>query len=321
MSHTEESNVDATKPKSSWRKYGAVLLVACAGAVLAASSAFTATADIDGVPANGVVSFEGTGFDVMNTQLVLGSKLRFSNPGAKPLDLRIVTWRGKVVKNLTVPAHGRAVWTPKHYGVYDYFDAKTTAFGNVTIHGSGGEKVYEPVARKSSPYFPAPAYGVVAVTNADGSGIPLSSSYGSKEVPGRTTLTGKHHRAFMNQTPWIEVPGGTMTYKPWVLVVKAGQSIHVYDYDAMNHSFLPGEYPVMFLDHDHVRSYRYGFKGFVLQRHGGHRDVTFYMPGIHHILCVIHSYRWKHTYKSHHSYGGFPYVMDAVVIVEPNGKA
>lgn len=270
-----------------------------------------------GIPSDGVVTFDGTGFGVMNVQLVLGSSLRFSNPSAKPLDLRIVTWRGKVVKRLKVPAHGQAQWTPKHYGVYDYLDARTTALGNVTIQGSDGEKVFQPVGHKAGMSFRAPAYGVVAVTNASGGGIPLSSSYGNKEVSGQTTLTGKHHRAFMDQTPWMEVPGGTMTFKPWVLVVRAGQPIHVYNYDGMTHGFFPGEYPVMFQDHAKVSSYRYNFKGFVLQKNGGHRDVTFHKVGIHHVLCVIHSYQWKHTYKSYHFYGGYPYVMDAVVVVEP----
>ncbi|MEJ2630851.1 MAG: hypothetical protein P8015_06430 [Acidihalobacter sp.] len=321
MNHTRDEGTDR---KQHLKKRRASLLFACIGALLTTHGAMaamsTASHDMKTIPADGQVTFEKTGFSIMNVQLVLGSSLHFSNPGNSTLDVRIVTWRGKPVKDLSVPAHGHASWTPVHYGVYDYFDAKTTDFGSATIQGSDGEKVYQPVARKHSKAFPAPAYGVVAVTNAAGGGIPLSSSYGPTEVPGATTLTGKHHRSFMKHAPWMEVPGGTMTFKPWVLVVKAGQPVQLYDEDGMDHAFFPGDYPVMYQNHDHIRSYDYRFQGFVLKKNGGHRPITFYLPGVHHILCVIHSYAWKHTYKSHHFYGGYPYVMDAVVVVEPDNK-
>lgn len=32
-----------------------------------------------------------------------------------------------------------------------------------------------------------------------------------------------------------------MTFKPWVLVVKAGQVIHIYNGDSMTHGFYPGD--------------------------------------------------------------------------------
>lgn len=276
----------------------------------------------------GTIRFETTGFSQMNTQLVQGSTLHFANPTASPLHLRIVTWRGKAVDSLNLAAHGgTAAWRPKRDGVYVFYDTKTTAYGTTPIAGEAGEKVYEPVARKHSPYFPAPAYGIVAVTNADGGGIPLSRRYGKMEVPGKSTLTsdhGKHIHPFMNDPkdrPWLEVPGGTMTYKPWVVVMRAGQTLHVFDYDAMDHAFFPGKYPVMFLDHGKVRFYHRTFTGFFLLMNGGHHDITFDKPGLYHILCTIHSYPWKHTYKSRYFYGGFPYIMDAVVIVEPTSSS
>ncbi|MEJ2480359.1 MAG: hypothetical protein P8Y78_09320 [Acidihalobacter sp.] len=299
------------------KRLAAGLLLGCTGVLLTTHAAFAASPQ----NMNGQVKFEGTGFNVMNVQLVLGTGLQFANPSNNALDVRIVTWRGKVVKNLSVPAHGRATWTPAHYGVYDYFDARNTDFGSVTIDGSDGEKVYQPVARKQSKAFPAPAYGVVAVTNASGGGIPLSSSYGAMEVPGASTLTGKHHRAFMNKAPWMEVPGGTMTFKPWVLTVKAGQAVQIYNEDGMKHGFFPGAYSVMYDDRGRIKTYHHNFQGFDLHKNGGHRSITFKRPGIYHILCPIHSYAWDHTYKSHHFYGGYPYVMDAVVVVEPNVKA
>ncbi len=315
-----------TNRSSNSKKNAAGLLFACAAMVCMAPGAQAATAspskDIGAIPANGQVTFEGTGFNVMNVQLVRGSSLQFANSGNATLDLRIVTWRGKRVKDLSIPAHGHAAWTPTRNGVYDYFDAKSTDFGSVPIDGADGEKVYQPVGHKtSSKAFSAPAYGVVAVTNANGGGIPLSSSYGAMEVPDTSTLTGKHHRAFMNHAPWMEVPGGTMTFKPWVLTVKAGQAVQVYNEDGMKHGFFPGTYPVMYDDHGRIKSYRSDFQGFMLHKNGGHRSITFDRPGIYHILCPLHSYAWEHTYKSHHFYGGYPYVMDAVVVVVPNQKA
>lgn len=269
--------------------------------------------------AKGVVAFDGTGFNAMNVQLVLGSTLYFSNPRSSMLDLRIVTWRGKPVKSLRVRPHALASWTPAHYGVYDYFDAGTTEFGSVTVPGSMGEKVHQVVARKGSPSFPAPAYGVVVVTNAAGGGIPLSSSYGPTEVPGHSTLTGMHHHRFMNDPPWLEVTGGTMTFKPWVLVVQAGQRIHVYNSDSMDHLFFPGAFPVMKVNHGHVSWYRHTFLDHDMPMSGGNFTIRLYQPGVYHVVCIFHTHAWKHTYRPYHFYGGYPYVMDAIVVVEPHG--
>lgn len=309
--------------RSGFKQYVAQVLLAGMGAILMThgplAMANTPSQKTNGIPAKGLVTFEGTGFNVMNVQLVRGSSLHFSNPGNSPLDIRIVTWRGHPVKKLSIPAGGQTAWTPKRYGVYVYFDAKTTSFGSVTIKGSDGEKVYQPVALKGAKSYPAPVYGVVAVTNAAGGGITLSSHYGSMEVA-NSTLTGKHHRAFMNHAPWMEIPGGTMTFKPWVLVVKAGQPVRIYDEDSMNHTFFPGDYPVMYDDHGAIRSYRYPFEGFHLMMNGGHHTITFHHVGIHHVVCLIHTLAWDHTYKSYHMYGGYPYVMDAVVVVEPKGN-
>lgn len=288
-----------------------------------AGIALFCTPGVSPAAANGVaVNFDTTGFSAMNVQLVKGSSLRFANPTAHALPLRIVTWRGRAVKSFTVPAHGTVSWKPSAYGVYDYYDAGDSGFGSVAIQGAAGEKVYQVVARKSSNDFPAPAYGVVAVTDAKGGGIPLSTSYGPMEVPGKSTLLGKHRRSFMaGGAPWMEVPGGTMTFKPWVLVVKAGQPIQIYNEDGMNHGFFPGSYPVLYDDDGKVKTYRRNFQGFVLSKNGGHRSIDFSKPGIYHILCTLHAYEWRHSYKPRRVYGGYPYVMDAVIVVEPAHSA
>lgn len=268
---------------------------------------------------HGEIRLDGDGFNVMNVQLVLGSRLRFANPKNHPLEIRILTWRGRRVTDLLIPAHAHASWKPARYGVYDYFNVKTTEFGSVRVKGAGTAKVDQPVARKGSKSFPMPAYGVVAVTNAAGGGIAPSTSHGPLEVPGAGTAADVHPSSFMSRGPWIEVSGATMTFEPWVLVVRAGQRIHVYNEDAMAHSFYPGDYPVMYKDHQHVRLYRRVFDGFRLKMNGGHRSIVFRRPGIYHIVCFIHAIAWKHTYRPYRKYGGYPYVMDAVVVVEPSG--
>lgn len=299
------------------------LLFACAAMLLAVQTASALPGALprpkSSVHAKGVVTFDGTGFSVMNVQLVLGSTLYFSNPRSSTLDLRIVTWRGKLVKNLSLRPHARAAWMPARYGVYEYFDARTTEFDSVTIPGSMGEKVRQVVARKGSATFPAPAYGVVVVTNAAGGGIPLSTSYGPMEVPGHSTLTGMHHHRFMNDPPWLEVTGGTMTFKPWVLVVQAGQRVHVYNSDSMDHLFFPGFFPVMLVNHGHVSWYRHSFLDHDMPMSGGHFTIRLYQPGVYHVVCIFHTHAWKHTYKPYFFYGGYPYVMDAIVVVEPQG--
>lgn len=266
---------------------------------------------------HGQIRLDGDGFNVMNVQLVLGSHLRFANPGNEPLDIGIVTWRGKRVKTLVIPAHSHAAWKPACYGVYDYFDAQTTDFGSVTLRRARERRIQQPVARKNSSSFPVPAYGVIAVTNAAGGGIPLSSSHGPTEASGAGRPAHGRHRSFMGHGPWIAVSGATMTFEPWVLVVEAGQLIHVYNEDSMTHSFYPGDYPVMYKDHDRIRLYRSSFDGFRLKMNGGERSIAFRHPGIHHIVCLIHTIAWKHAYRPYPGYGGYPYVMDAVIIVVP----
>ena len=299
----------------------AAVLLAGAGTLFVSRQAAGSTGRIRQsaglIRSHGEIRLDGDGFNVVNVQLVLGSRLRFGNPGDAPLDIRVVTWRGRPVQTLLIPAHSQAAWTPARYGVYDYFDAATTAFGSVTLKGAGDEKIYQPVARRRSGSFPAPAYGVVAVTNAAGGGIPLSSSYGPTEASGADPLAHARHRALVKQGPWIAVSAATMTFEPWVLVVKAGQLIHVYNEDSMIHSFYSGGYPVMYKDDDHIRLYRYPFEGFNLPMNGGERAIVFRHPGIHHIVCLIHAVAWKHTYKPYPGYGGYPYVMDAVIVVEP----
>jgi plastocyanin len=299
----------------------AAVVIACAGTLLL-SRAAAAPARVPGQSAlwgrsHGEIRLDGDGFNVMNVQLVLRSRLRFANPGDDPLDIRIVTRRGRLVKNLLIPAHSHAAWMPVRYGVYVYFNAGTTGFGSVTLMGARQEKIDQPVARKDSSSFPAPAYGVVAVTNAAGGGIALSASHGAMEGAGTGRRTGMPHRAFMNRGPWLEVSGATMTFVPWVLVVRAGQPIHVYNEDSMTHSFYPGKYPVMDEDRDRIRLYRYAFKGFNLAMNGGERSIVFRHAGIHPIVCLIHAAAWKHTYRPYPGYGGYPYVMDAVIVVEP----
>ncbi|WP_156782015.1 hypothetical protein [Acidihalobacter aeolianus] len=265
---------------------------------------------------DGVVAPDGLGFDVMNVQLVLGTHLRFDNSGRKTLKVDIDTWRGIRVRQLSVPAHGTAEWTPEHYGVYDYFNAGTTDFSGVKIDDGRGGKVYQVVARHRSANFPDPGYGVVVVTNRRGGGIPLSADYGSAEVP--DPRQGRTVHAFMDRPrAWMEISSYTMTFKPWVLVVRAGQPIGLYNEDGMNHAFFPGSYPVMYDDRGHLRWYRDHFRGFVLHKDGGHRVVRFYRPGVHHVFCILHASPWRHTYRPHRMAGNFPYVMDAVIVVEP----
>lgn len=306
-----------------FQRFGGARSNGCLGSLVLLGAALFCAPGISSAAADGLpVKFDATGFSAMNVQLVKGASLRFVNPTAQALPLRIVTWRGKAVKSFAVPAHGAVYWKPAAYGVYDYYDAANSGFGNVAIQGADGEKVYQVVAHKHSADFPAPAYGVVAVTNAEGGGIPLSTSYGPMEVPGKSTLLGKHRRKFMSAgTPWIEVPGGTMTFKPWVLVVRTGQAVEVYNEDGMAHGFFPGAYPVVYDAHGRISTYHRAFKGFVLKKNGGHRSIAFTRPGIYHVLCPIHSYAWKHSYKSRRAYGGYPYVMDAVIVVEPSSKA
>lgn len=75
----------------------------------------------------------------------------------------------------------------------------------------------------------------------------------------------------------------------------------------------------MYVDRGYIRSYRYSFMGFRLRMNGGQRSIIFHHPGIHHIICLSHSIAWRHSYRAYRKYGAYPYVMDAIIVVEPSG--
>ena len=292
----------------------AVFAVTALGAMLLAAPARARARPRAAAHDSGVIRPAGAGFNIMNVQLVRGSQVRFANPGNTPLRIRILTWQGRAVQRLRIAPHAQAGWTPARYGVYLYLNADTTDFGSAHITGAHGERVLQPLARRQARTFPAPAYGIVAVTNASGGGIALSRSHGLREGADN----GERIQPFMQRGPWIEVTRRTMTFMPWVLVVKAGERINVYNEDAMAHSFFPGVYPVLYENRRQIRFYRRTFGGFDLMKNSEHGAIVLHRPGIYHVICFIHSLPWKQTYKPLRRYGGYPYVMDAVIVVEPN---
>ncbi|MEJ2713514.1 MAG: hypothetical protein P8014_10100 [Acidihalobacter sp.] len=76
MNHTRDEGTDR---KQHLKKRRASLLFACIGALLTTHGAMaamsTASHDMKTIPADGQVTFEKTGFSIMNVQLVLGSSL------------------------------------------------------------------------------------------------------------------------------------------------------------------------------------------------------------------------------------------------------
>jgi plastocyanin len=258
-----------------------------------------------------VIRYAGTGFVPMAAEVTVGTRLSVVNPGDHVLDLSLVTPHGRPRGRFRVPPHGAVTLRLKRPGVEILYDADTTAFGGLRV---GGAAVRQPRARPGSADFPIPAYAVIAVTDTDGGGVPVSA---------RRT---------------VAVPGTTMTFRPWVLVVRSGAVIRFINHDDMLHAVRPGAYRILYDDHGRLTNRRPRFQGFYLYPDGGEGRLAPRRPGLYGYYCFLHATPVAHSYipcgsygkggywvirlgavPAHRCrvYGGFPYVMDGWILVEP----
>lgn len=236
--------------------------------------------------------FQGEGFQPMILKLVAGQSLPIVNQGDKRLSLVSAPGSPESVK-AKVDSGGKKhiKWTKP--GIYLLYDERTTRFDS---------KVGQVVARKASPYFPLPAYAAVVITNEHGGGIPFS---------------GKAQ---------IDIPDSSMTFEPWALVVKAGTPIQFVNNDMDLHIAMPSAEPMLMPDRkegaDGNKLWLEKMQAFApvnLPGNGGKGVVTLGTPGVYHFYCPIHAAynATASTYAPLKSYGGYPFIMDGLIVVEP----
>lgn len=244
------------------------------------------------IPDKDGLVFRGQGFQPMVLKLVSGQSLPIVNHGKEPLSLVSAPGSPESVNEHIKPGGKKHLkWTKP--GIYLLYDDRTTGFD---------AKVGQVVAKKGSPYFPLPAYAAVVITDQHGGGIPLSSQ------------------------PEVHIPDSYMTFEPWVLVVKAGAAIQFVNNDMDMHIAMPSAEPMLMPDRKAGREgnklwleQMEAFAPVNLPGNGGKGIVTLGTPGVYHYYCPIHAAynATAGTYAPLKSFGGYPFIMDGLLVVEP----
>lgn len=238
--------------------------------------------------------FRGEGFQPMILKLVAGQSLPILNRGHQHLNLVSAPGSPESVTE-KIKSGGKKHLKWNKPGIYLLYDDKTTRFDS---------KVGQVVARKDSPYFPLPAYAAVVVVNEHGGGIPFSAK------------------------AEIDIPDSSMTFEPWALVVRAGSPIHFVNNDMDMHIAMPSAEPMLMPErkaggNEGTQLWLEQMQAFApvnLPGNGGKGVVTLGTPGVYHYYCPVHAAynATAGTYAPLKSYGGYPFIMDGLLVVEPS---
>jgi len=233
--------------------------------------------------------FHGHGFDPMISHVITGESIGLASAAGSALKLVSAPDAPEKVSKSLAPGAKVSLSFNKP-GLYLLYDETTTRFD---------AKVGQVVARKSAKQFPLPAYTVVLVTDRYGDGL--------KPTDGR-----------------ISIPDSYMTFEPWVTVVHAGDPINFTNNDMDMHVVMPSPEPMLMpkssgseaLWQERMNS----FAPLTLPGGGGTGVLTLAQPGLHHYYCPVHAAysSTAYTFYPLKSYGGYPYIMDGVIVVLPS---
>lgn len=238
--------------------------------------------------------FHGRGFEPMMSHVLTGESVELISRAGAPLELASAPTAPQKVTR-TVAAGGKTSITFAKPGLYLLYDRATTRFD---------AKVGQVVARKEAPSFPLPAYAAVLVTDRNGRGL--------------TPTTAK-----------INIPDSYMTFEPWAIVVNAGEPVTFTNNDMDTHVAMPAPEPMLMpkgegngealgtgLWLENMES----FVPLTLKGGGGHAVITLAQPGLHHYYCPVHAVysATDYTYAPLKSFGGYPFIMDGVMVVLPS---
>lgn len=131
----------------------------------------------------------------------------------------------------------------------------------------------------------------------------------------------------VTQKAQVDIPDSYMTFEPWALVVKAGTPIHFVNEDMDMHIAMPSAEPMLMPARKAGGDERnqmwleqmQAFAPISLPGNGGQEIVTLGTPGVYHYYCPVHSAynATASTYAPLKSYGGYPFIMDGLLVVVP----
>ncbi|TAM24923.1 MAG: hypothetical protein EPN46_13065 [Candidimonas sp.] len=269
--------------------------VGAGGLALAGTMAFkkaNASADIASNAAQSDIVFHGTGFAPMVLHLIVGEAVTITSASGNELQLNSAPDAPEKIA-VKVKAGATLKLNFGKPGLYLIYDELTTYFDT---------KVKQVVARKSAKHFPLPAYMIILVTDKNGRG------------PKTTDAT-------------INIPDSYMTFEPWAIVVNAGDPITFVNDDMDMHIVMPSPEPMLMpkvradkkLETSLWQEQMNSFDPITLDGHGGKGILTIAQPGLHHYFCPVHAVYSSdsYTFAPLKSFGGYPFIMDGVIVVLP----
>lgn len=244
-------------------------------------------------PAAPDIVFHGAGFEPMVSHVTAGGRIELISAAAATLHIASAPSAPEHIRHSVAPSGRTALHFTKP-GLYLLYDAATTRFD---------EKVGQVVAKRDAPQFPLPAYAVVLVTTPNGRGLATTSAR-------------------------VHIPDSYMTFQPWAIVVNAGEKISFTNNDQDLHMLMPSPEPMIMpgmgkagahassaLWLEHMQS----FAPITLKGNGGKGVLTISQPGLHHYYCPVHAAydTTAYTFAPLKSFGGYPFIMDGVIVVMP----
>jgi plastocyanin len=237
--------------------------------------------------------FHGTGFEPMTLHIVAGETIEIQSVARNALELMSAPAAPVEIRRTIAPGAGASLRF-KEPGLYLLYDAATTRFD---------KKVGQVVAERSAKQFPFPAYAIALVTTANGRGLAPTTSQ-------------------------IAIPDSYMTFEPWAIVVEAGKKITFINNDMDMHIVTPSTEPMIMSEFGGSGSQlgttlwlekMQSFAPITLKPGGGRGVLTLSEPGLHHYFCPIHAAynATAYTFAPFKSYGGYPFIMDGVIVVLP----
>ncbi|AOV15719.1 hypothetical protein BJI67_00390 [Acidihalobacter aeolianus] len=239
------------------------------------------------------VVFHGHGFYPMMSHVITGAVLELESVSNEILKLISAPSTPEKI-NLTLAPKDKAHLRFNKPGLYLLYNGITTRFDT---------KVGQVAARKESRQFPMPAYMVILVTDRHGGGL---------------NPTARR----------VTIPDSYMTFEPWACVVRANESVTFTNKDMDTHIVMPSPEPMLMPKHkfgeadmeDKLWQQRMNsISPITLNSRGGAGTLTLKQPGLHHYYCPIHvAYSaTDYTFYPLKSYGGYPFIMDGVIVVLP----
>jgi plastocyanin len=237
--------------------------------------------------------FQDRGFFPLTSHIIVGDRIEIASTAIDALLLTSAPGASEKIQQ-TVAARSKASMTFTEPGLYLLYDAATTRID---------PKVGQVAAKRSAQQLPLPAYTLVLVTDRNGRELSVTPAQ-------------------------VNIPDWYITFKPWAIVVSAGEPVTFTNNDMDLHIVMPSPEPMLMPNQlseagaENPGLWLEGMESFdpiTLKGDDGKGALTLPQSGLHHYYCPVHAVydAVDYTFAPLKSYGGCPFIMDGVIVVQP----